>query len=316
MDGGGSGAPGSFLRAMWHHEAMSNPVVLYEERDDIAIITLNRPDKKNTLTDAVIQGVADGIDRASRSKAVAAVVLRGAGDTLTAGYDLTADAGDPGELRGWSTPYGAVGPEPREGAWDPVRDWQFMGNNVRRFMKIWECPKPVLGEIRGWAIGGATDLVLCCDLLFMSRDAYIGYAPSRIFGTPTTMLWVYRLGLEHAKQFLLTGRAIDAETAHRIGLVSHVIEPDALSEFVEAEARRFRHIPANQLALNKLLINQAFENMGLRTTQLLGTFFDGVTRHTEEAYRWVESFEEKGFRQVIQERDAPHRDYGERPKKR
>ena len=88
-----------------------------------------------------------------------------------------------------------------------------MNNNVRRFMKIWECPKPVLGEISGWAVGGATDLVLCCDLLYMAEDAHIGYAPSRIFGTPTTMMWVYRLGLEHAKQFLLTGRAIDAETA-------------------------------------------------------------------------------------------------------
>ncbi len=187
-----------------------------------------------------------------------------------------------------------------------------MGNNVRRFMRIWECPKPVLGEIRGWAIGGATDLVLCCDLLFMASDAHIGYAPSRIYGTPTTMLWVYRLGLEHAKQFLLTGRAIDAATAYRIGLVSYVVEPEELAGFIEAEAMRFKHIPANQLALNKLLINQAFENMGLRTTQMLGTFFDGVTRHTEEAYRWAESFDEKGFRQVIRERDAPWQDYGER----
>ncbi len=286
---------------------MPDDPVLYEERDGIAIVTLNRPEKKNTLNDAVIQGVADGIDAAWKSAEVAAVVLRGAGDTFTAGYDLTAGPG-----QSWATPYGAPWVEAREGAWDPVRDWQFMGNNVRRFMKIWDCPKPVLGEIQGWAIGGATDLVLCCDLLYMADDAHIGYAPSRIFGTPTTMLWVYRLGLEHAKQFLLTGRAIDAATAYRIGLVSEVLPPDRLSEHVEAEARRFRNIPANQLALNKLLINQAFENMGLRTTQLLGTLFDGVTRHTEEAYRWVESFREKGFRQVIRERDSPWSDYGER----
>jgi enoyl-CoA hydratase len=205
--------------------------------------------------------------------------------------------------------------EVREGAWDPVRDYQFMGNNVRRFMSIWECPKPVLGEVKGWAIGGATDLVLCCDLLYMASDAYIGYAPSRIYGTPTTMMWVYRLGLEHAKQFLLTGRAIDAETAFRIGLVSEGVEPEKLAEKIEAEARRFKHIPSNQLALNKLLINQTFENMGLRTSQMLGTFFDGMTRHTEEAYQWVEGFQEKGFRQVIKERDEPWQDYGERPKK-
>jgi enoyl-CoA hydratase len=246
---------------------------------------------------------------------VCAIVLRGEGDTFTAGYDLAASpsGSDADEQRRWSTPYGAKGPEPREGAWDPVRDWQFMGNNVKRFMKIWECPKPVLGEVKGWAIGGATDLVMCCDLLYMASDAHIGYAPSRIYGTPTTMMWVYRLGLEHAKQFILTGRAIDADTAYRIGLVSHVCPPDELGAFIEEEARRFRHIPANQLALNKLLINQAFENMGLRTSQLLGTFFDGITRHTEEAQQWVEGFSEKGFREVIRERDAPWQDYGERP---
>ncbi len=284
--------------------------VLYEERDGIAVITLNRPEKRNTLNDDVIQGVADGIDAATKSPDVAAIVLRGANGTLTAGYDLSPGADAPL----WSTPYGARGPKPREGAWDPVRDYQFMGNNVRRFMKIWECPKPVLGEVTGWAVGGATDLVLCCDLLFMASDAHIGYAPSRIYGTPTTMLWVYRLGLEHAKQFLLTGRAIDAATAHRIGLVSYVHDPEDIGEAIEAEARRMATIPANQLALNKMLINQAFENMGLRTSQMLGTFFDGVTRHTEEAYRWEEQIAEHGLRPVVAERDGPWQDYSQRPR--
>lgn len=285
---------------------MADQEIIYEERDGIAVVSINRPEKKNTLTSSVIQGIADGMDRAARSKAVAAVVLRGAGDTFTAGYDLTVNRRD------WDVPYDAPHPAPRDGAWDPVRDWRFMGRNVQRFMSIWECPKPVLGEIKGWAIGGATDLVLCCDLLYMADDAHIGYAPSRIYGTPTTMLWVYRLGLEHAKQFLLTGEAIDAATALRIGLVSRVYPAEELSARTEEYAQRFQHIPANQLALNKLLINQAYENMGLRTTQLLGTFFDGVTRHTEEALRWAESFGEKGFRQVIRERDAPFGDYGER----
>jgi enoyl-CoA hydratase len=256
-----------------------------------------------------VQGVADGIDAATASPNVCAVVLRGEGRVFTAGYDLTG-----GAESGWSNPYDAPSVTPRDGAWDPVRDYQWMRQNVERFMKIWHCPKPVLGQIHGFAVGGATDLVLCCDQLFMAEDAHIGYAPSRIFGTPTTMIWVYRLGLEHAKQFLLSGRAIDAATAYRIGLVSEVYPADELAVRVEDHANRFRHIPANQLALNKLLINQAFENMGLRTTQLLGTLFDGITRHTEEAYRWAESFSEKGFREVIRERDRPWGDYGERPR--
>jgi enoyl-CoA hydratase len=285
--------------------------VRYEERDAIAIITIDRPEKLNTLTEYVVQGVADGIDAATASPDVRAVVLRGEGRVFTAGYDLTG-----GAESGWSNPYDAPSVTSRDGAWDPVRDHQWMRKNVERFMKIWHCPKPVLGQIHGFAVGGATDLVLCCDQLFMAEDAHIGYAPSRIFGTPTTMIWVYRLGLEHTKQFLLSGRAIDAATAYRIGLVSEVYPADELAARVEEHANRFRHIPANQLALNKLLINQAFENMGLRTTQLLGTLFDGITRHTEEAYRWAESFSEKGFREVIRERDRPWGDYGERPRNR
>ena len=287
------------------------PVVLYEERDSLGIITLNRPEKMNTLTDAVIQGIADSIDAATASKAVASVIIRGAGRTFTAGYDLNPRPAERGGGRAQPR-FGAPDIEARPGAWDPVRDYAFMGHNMKRFMKLWECPKPVIAELHGYALGGGTDLILCADLIFMAEDAIIGYPPSRVYGTPTTMMWVYKLGMEHAKQFLLSGDQIDAQTALRIGLVSKVFPLDRLHEETEQYAMRYRNIPANQLALNKMLINQAYENMGLRTTQMFGTFFDGITRHTEEALRWRESFTEVGFRETISRRDGPFSDYGER----
>ena len=290
--------------------AASGQVVLYEERDTLGIITLNRPEKLNTLNEAVIAGIADAVDQAAASREVRAVIIRGAGRAFTAGYDLNPRDGAPA----WRRAYNAPSPEPRPGAWDPVRDYYFMGSNMRRFMKLWECPKPVIAQVHGYALGGGTDLVLCADLIFMAEDAQIGYPPSRVYGTPTTMLWVYKLNLEHAKQFLLSGDAIDAATAYRIGLVAKVFPAERLAEETERYAMRYQHIPANQLALNKLLINQAYENMGLRTTQMLGTFFDGVTRHTEEALRWRESFAELGFRETIRRRDGPFADYGERPR--
>jgi enoyl-CoA hydratase len=285
--------------------------VRYEERDTVAVLSLNRPDKLNTLNESVIAGIAAGVDRASRSVEVRSIVLRGTGGTFTAGYDLDFGVRDPAFR---TYPYGAPRAEHREGAWDPVDDYMMMSHNARRFMAIWDCPKPVICQLEGWCLGGGTDLALCCDLIFMAESAQIGYPPSRVFGTPTTMLWVYRVGLEHAKEFLLSGDAIDATTAHRIGLVSRVFPDDEIGEATEAYARRFAHIPANQLALNKLLVNQAFENMGLRTTQMLGTFFDGMARHTEEAQRWVESILVDGFRETIRRRDAPFGDYGEGPR--
>lgn len=289
------------------------PVVLYEERQSLAIITINRPEKMNTLNDAVIQGIADGIDEATASPEVSSIILRGAGPCFTAGYDLNPGSRERGGGT-WRPRFGAPSVDARPGAWDPVRDYAFMGHNMRRFMKLWECPKPVIAELHGYALGGGTDLILCADLIFMADDAIIGYPPSRVFGTPTTMMWVYRVGLEHVKEFLLSGDQIDAETAHRIGLVSKVFPREQLSTETEKYAKRYANIPANQLALNKLLINQAFENMGLRTTQMFGTFFDGVTRHTEEALRWRESFGEIGFRETIRRRDGPFQDYGERPR--
>lgn len=284
------------------------PEILYEERDSLGIITLNRPEKLNTLNEPMLATLADALDEAARAKTVRAVVLRGAGRAFSAGYDLNPAPGGPR----FEAAYDAPSPEPRAGAWDPVRDYYFMGKNVKRFMKIWELPKPVIAQVHGYCVGGGTDLALCSDLIFMAEDATIGYPPARVYGVPTTMMWVYRLGLEHAKQFLLSGDAIDAPTALRIGLVSKVVSAAELAEVTEQYAMRYQHIPGNQLALNKLLINQAFENMGLRTTQMFGTFFDGVTRHTEEAYRWTESFGEIGFRRTITNRDAPFADYGER----
>jgi enoyl-CoA hydratase len=285
--------------------------ILYEERDHVAFVTLNRPDKLNTLNEAMIAGIAEAIERATASVDARAIVLRGNGRAFTAGYDLDFGERDPAfRTYGW----GAPRIEHRRGAWDPVDDYRMMRHNAQRFMTIWECPKPVIAELHGWCVGGGTDLVLCCDLIFMAESAHLGYAPSRIFGTPTTMMWVHRVGLEHAKEFLLSGDAIDSATAHRIGLVSKVFPDDELSARTEAYAARFQHIPANQLALNKLLVNQAFENMGLRTTQMLGTFFDGMTRHTEEAQRWVESILVDGFRETIRRRDAPFGDYGEAPR--
>ena len=279
------------------------PPVIYEEDGSLAFVTLNRPEKLNTLNQPLLQAFEEAIDQAVASEAVRCIVLRGAGRAFSAGYDL-----NPGGA--------AVAPAAQRSnrRWDPARDYQMMSRNVRRFMKLWESPKPVIAQVHGWCVGGGTDLALCSDLIFMADDAYIGYPPARVYGTPTSMMWVYRLGLEAAKRYLLTGDAIDAPTALRIGLVSEVAPAAELPALVERFARRFEHIPANQLALNKLLINQAFENMGLRTTQMLGTFFDGITRNTQEAIDWRDGFSTLGFRESVRRRDAPFGDYGERPR--
>jgi enoyl-CoA hydratase len=232
---------------------------------------------------------------------VRVLVLSGAGRAFCAGYDLD-----------WGTRAEDANQRSMAGQWDPVRDYMGMSRNVRVYMSLWESPKPVIAQVHGWCVGGGTDLALCSDLIFMAEDAQIGYPPARVWGEPTTVMWVYRLGLEHAKRLMLTGESLTGVEAQRVGLASKAVPADRLAEEVDAIARKLATIPLNQLVMSKLLVNQAYENMGLRTSQVIGTVFDGIARHTPEGIAWRDMAMKEGFREAVRRRDAPFGDYGER----
>jgi enoyl-CoA hydratase len=275
------------------------PELLVERDDRIAWIVLNRPERLNALTTDLIQGLATTVDALNAEAGVRALVLRGAGRAFCAGYDLD-----------WGTEVESARDE--ESRWDPVRDYLGMHRNVTAFMSLWRSPKPVIAAVHGWCVGGGTDLALCSDQIVMAEDARLGYPPARVWGSPTTALWAYRIGLERAKRLLLTGDAVDGKTAERIGLASAAVPADQVMAEARTLAARMALVPANQLAMMKLLVNQAVENMGLATTQMLGTLFDGIARHTPEGVAWRERAREAGVRQALAERDGPFGDYGSR----
>ena len=272
----------------------------YTTRGALAFITLNRTERLNAITRQLTAALEEAVGRANYDQGVRVIVLRGAGRSFCAGYDLQ------------GAPQAEVAAQERTGGWDPVMDFRGMSANVRSFMSLWESRKPVIAQVHGWCVGGGTDMALCSDLIFMAEDARIGYPPSRIWGTPTTCMWVYRLGLEHAKRLMLTGEALDGREAERLGLVSKAVPADRLAQEVESFAEKLATTPTNQLVMTKLLVNQAYENMGLRTTQILGTFLDGIARHTPEGITWRDMAMKEGFREAVRRRDAPWEDYGER----
>jgi len=198
--------------------------------------------------------------------------------------------------------------------WDSVADLAMMGRFVDTYMKLWYARKPTIAAVQGWCIGGGTDMVLCADLIVAADSAVFGYPPSRVWGTPTTAMWVYRMGLERAKRYLLTGDEIRARTAAEIGLVLEVVPDAELASHATALAERMAQVPLNQLVMLKLLCNQTVENMGFASSRLLGTLFDGVARHTQEGLDFVRRAEAVGFRQAVRERDDPFEDYGSRKK--
>ncbi len=191
---------------------------------------------------------------------------------------------------------------------------RMMGRFVETYMKLWYASKPTVAAVQGWCIAGGTDMVLCADMVIAGEGASFGYPPSRVWGTPTTAMWVYRLGLEKAKRYLLTGDEIPAPEAARVGLILEAVPDDDLQEHAMAFAQRMAQLPLNQLQMLKLLCNQTAEHMGLGTSRLIGTLFDGIARHTQEGLDFVERSQDVGFRQAVRERDDPFGDYGSRPR--
>jgi enoyl-CoA hydratase/carnithine racemase len=193
-----------------------------------------------------------------------------------------------------------------------VRDFRMMSTFVDTYMKLWYAAKPTIAAVQGWCIAGGTDLVLCADIVIAGEGASFGYPPSRVWGTPTTAMWVYRMGLERAKRYLLTGDEIPAPEAARVGLILETVPDDRLQDHASTFARRMAQVPTTQLVMLKLLCNQTAENMGMASTRALGSLFDGIARHTKEGLDFVARAQEVGFRQAVRDRDDPFGDYGSR----
>jgi enoyl-CoA hydratase len=276
---------------------VSDRPVLYETGEGVATLTLNRPDRLNTIVPELIDAFDEALARANSDSDVRAIRLKGAGRTFCAGYDIDWGA----ELM----------ERQEEGApWDPILDYQTMSRYVSSYMSLWRSPKPVIAQVHGFCVGGGTDFALCSDLIVCAEDCRIGYPPARVWGSPTTAMWMYRLGLERSKRLLLTGDPIDGRTAVAWGLASEAAPAAALDDTALALATRVAKLPANQLHMMKLLVNQAFEQMGLHTTQLIGTLLDGSARHTPEGVDFTRrAIEDVG--EAVRERDAPFGDYGQ-----
>ena len=287
----------------------ARPAVRTEVARGVGSIVLCRADEYNTITPQLRDELAAAVDLLDTDPAAHVILLRAEGPAFCAGYGLD-----------WSTTAQAAQVSAQSEApastraWDSVADYRGMSTFVNTYMKLWYAAKPTIAAVNGWCIGGGTDMVLCTDMIIAGEGAKLGYPPSRVWGTPTTAMWVYRMGLERAKRYLLTGDEISAPEAARIGLILECVPDDELQEHAMSFARRMAQVPTNQLVMLKLLCNQTAENMGLASSRMLGTLFDGVARHTQEGLDFVGRSAQVGFRQAVRERDDPFGDYGSRPK--
>ena len=271
--------------------------VLYAVEGRVATLTLHRPDRLNAIVPALIADLDAALDRAQADDAVHAIRLRGAGRVFCAGYDI--DWGSEVMLDAEA-----------DAPWDPMADLAMMSRFVDTYMALWRSPKPVISQVHGFCVGGGTDFALCSDLIVCTEDCRIGYPPARVWGSPTTAMWTYRLGLERSKRVLLTGDPLDGRTAVDWGLASLAVPDDEIDAAALALAKRVAQLPSNQLQMMKLLVNQVYEQMGLHVTQIIGTLLDGAARHTPEGVAFTKRAMED-VRATVAERDAPFGDYGQ-----
>jgi enoyl-CoA hydratase len=271
--------------------------VLYERDGAVATLTLSRPERLNAIVPELIDDLEAALDRAEADDEIRVVRLRGAGRAFCAGYDI-----------GW----GAESMQEAEAGapWDPIADQRMMSRYVRAYMRLWRSPRPVIAQVHGFCVGGGTDLALCSDLIVCAEDCRMGYPPARVWGSPTTAMWIYRLGAERAKRLLLTGDALDGRRAVEWGLASECAPEAELDAAAAALAARVARLPANQAQMMKLLVNQAYDQMGLPVTQLIGTLLDGAARHTPEGVAFTREAMED-VRGAVARRDAPFGDYGQ-----
>jgi enoyl-CoA hydratase len=279
------------------------PETLRTETDEgVRSIVLCRPDEYNTITPQLRDELGAAIDRADLDPDVKVILLRSEGPAFCAGYGLD-----------WATELQAE-EAANERVWDSVIDYRGMSTFVDVYQKLWYASKPSIAAVQGWCICGGTDLVLWADLIVAADTAVFGYPTSRLWGVPTTAMWVYRIGFEQAKRYLLTGDEIPALEAARIGLILETVPERELEERAMDLARRIALLPLNQLQMIKMYTNQVAENMGIASMRTLGILFDGVARHTQEGLDFVQLTGEHGFREAVRRRDEPFEDYGSRNK--
>jgi len=288
----------------------------YARDGRVARITLDRPARGNGITLAMPRELAACVERANLDPAVHVIALAGNGNGFCGGYDLV----DSAEAQAFETADAVEGSPldpnvqkhnhtPGE-TWDPMVDYAMMSRNVKGFMSLFHSDKPVVCKVHGFCVAGGTDMALCSDLLVIADDAKIGYPPARVWGCPTTSLWFHRIGLEKAKRLLFTGDCLSGKRAQEWGLAIESAPADELDARFEALLERIARMPVNQLVMMKLLLNQSVMQQGLHSTQVMGTVFDGITRHTEEGYAFQQRAMEAGFKQAVRERDEPFRDFG------
>ncbi|MCM6778259.1 crotonase/enoyl-CoA hydratase family protein [Nocardia sp. CDC159] len=294
----------------------SYPTLTYEVTGRIARITFDRPEHGNAITADTPLDLAHAVERADLDPRVHVIVVSGRGKGFCGGYDLSILAA--GGLRPQRSARPATGTvldpvaQARNhnpwGTWDPMLDYQMMSRCNRGFASLLYANKPTVAKLHGFAIAGGSDIALFADQIICADDTKIGYPPTRVWGIPAAGMWAHRLGDQRAKRLLFTGDCLTGRQAAEWGLAVESCPAEELDERTEQLLHRISQVPINQLIMAKLALNSALLAQGVANSGMIGTVFDGISRHTREGYAFQLRAATVGFREAVRERDEPFGD--------
>lgn len=273
---------------------MTEPLILADTpRAHVRRLTLNRPDKRNALSNHLRGALFAALEDADRDPEIRVTILRGAGACFSAGYDLSQESGRHAQGLPFHTAGGA-------GEWPR--------HVVEGCFRIWDLAKPVIAQVHGWCLAGGSELATAADLVYVAEDAQIGYPPVRMMSPPDNQFHAWLCGLRPAMEMMLTGDAISGLEAVRVGFANRAFPADQLEDEVLAMAERVAKIPTDVQQMNKRSVHRAMEVMGLRAAIRAGTEIQALAMTTESSRATFAKFRD-GVRKGLDARDGDFGDY-------
>ncbi len=266
-----------------------DPILLVDDpAPHVRRLTLNRPAKRNALSNALRGAIFQALDAGDADPEVRVMILRGAGVCFSSGYDL----GGTGPL-----PYHTAG---GQGQW--------ARHVVEGCFRIWDLAKPVIAQVHGWCLAGGSELATACDLVYVAEDAQIGYPPVRSMSPPDNQYHAWLMGLRPAMEQMLTGDAMSGVEAVRVGFANRAFPAERLEAEVLAMAGRIAQVDPELAQLNKRLVHRQMEAMGLRAGLRAGTDLHALGWSTAASRAYMKKMRE-GVKEALTARDAAFNDY-------
>ncbi len=266
---------------------MEFETLLYEHLgDNVARLTLNRPDKLNAMNNRLLAEFDRVLDTFERDREATVLIIRGAGRAFCSGYDIS--------------------PRPEGGGlgeFTVTVDRLGLQKIIDRWQRLWSLPKPTIAEVHGYCIAGGTELAGHCDIV-IADDAQFGHPAGRALGVlPSLSLWPYLIGIRKSKELFFTGDLLSAPDALAWGLVNRVVPRARLEEETLAFAQRVAMVPLDLLTLHKAAVNRFFEVMGIRAAEQSAADLDVIAHQTPTVKQWSKASRSKGLKGALKERD-------------